>query len=102
MKQFSEVPHNGDSLDPEIVLLDVRQPEEWAAGHVAGAVHIPLNELPDRISDIPEGDLWIHCEVGGRASQAAMYLSAQGIDAQVIGDNVGGAAAAGLRTETGN
>ncbi|WP_333618094.1 rhodanese-like domain-containing protein [Dietzia sp.] len=101
MQSFTDIPATDGSLDSGVVLLDVREPDEWAAGHVAGAVHIPLAELPERQSEIPEGDLWIHCEVGGRASRAAQFLAAQGIEAHVLGENVGGAAAAGLRTEQG-
>ena len=96
MHSFSDVPQSGGALGEGAVLLDVRTPEEWADGHIDGAVHIPLNELPERVSDIPDGDLWIHCEVGGRASQAAQYLAAQGFEPKVIGENMLGAQGAGL------
>lgn len=101
MQSFTEIPRTDGALADGIVLLDVREPDEWQAGHVAGAVHIPLAELPSRQGEIPEGELWVHCEVGGRATQAARYLAGQGIEAHVLGENVAGARAAGLTTEQG-
>ena len=39
-------------LDAGGVLLDVREPEEWEAGHAPGAVHVPLGQLPDRMGEL--------------------------------------------------
>ena len=102
MHSFSDVPQSSGALGDGVVLLDVRSDDEWSDGHVDGAVHIPLNELPERVADIPEGDLWIHCEVGGRASQAAQYLAAQGLEARVLGENMLGAQGAGFTVVRGS
>jgi rhodanese-related sulfurtransferase len=61
------------------VVLDVRNPDEYAAGHVAGAVLIPLGELAARQDEIPSGDpLYVICAVGARSLTAARALVAAG------------------------
>lgn len=65
------------------MLLDVREPEEWAAGHAPEAVHVPLAELPSRtgeLADLPD-DRPVHviCRSGGRSSRAAAWLNAAGV-----------------------
>lgn len=68
-----------------LALLDVREPDEWAAGHAPEAVHIPLGELPgrvDELSDLPDDrPLYVVCRSGGRSAQAAAWLNANGWDA---------------------
>jgi molybdopterin/thiamine biosynthesis adenylyltransferase/rhodanese-related sulfurtransferase len=61
-------------------LVDVREPWEWAAGHVAGALHIPLGELPARLAELPEPDtpIVLYCRSGARSGRAALFLAAQG------------------------
>lgn len=59
-------------------LLDVRTPEEHAAGKIPGAVLVPVDELRDRLDDLPEGELVVHCAVGIRAHIAAQILAAAG------------------------
>lgn len=63
------------------VLLDVREHEEWEAGHAPGAVHIPMGELPTRLDDIPEGDLLVVCRTGGRSGRSVAWLNQAGFDA---------------------
>ena len=65
-------------LPEDVTVLDVREPEEWAAGHVEGALHIPLGLLPERVHEVPEGRVLVVCKVGGRSAQAAMWLGQQG------------------------
>ncbi|HEY6607892.1 MAG TPA: molybdopterin-synthase adenylyltransferase MoeB, partial [Candidatus Limnocylindria bacterium] len=58
-------------------VIDVREPFEWDAGHVAGASHVPLAEVPGRIADVaPDRDapVLLYCAVGGRSARAAEYL----------------------------
>jgi hydroxyacylglutathione hydrolase len=62
----------------EAVVLDVRRPDEWQAGHLANAVHIPLWELADRLDEVPDGEVWVHCQSGFRASIAASILDRAG------------------------
>ena len=74
--ELSNVP---TELPDGVVVLDVREPEEWAAGHIEGAVHIPLGTLPVRLQDLPDAQQFlVVCKVGGRSAQATMYLGQQG------------------------
>ncbi|HEY9252209.1 MAG TPA: rhodanese-like domain-containing protein, partial [Nocardioides sp.] len=57
-----------------VAVLDVREDDEWAAGHIEGATHIPLQELPARLGELPEGQTLVVCKVGGRSAQAVNYL----------------------------
>jgi rhodanese-related sulfurtransferase len=61
-------------------VLDVREQVEWQHGHIEGAVHIPLSDLPSRVSDVPEGQTLVVCKVGGRSARAVAYLLQQGHD----------------------
>jgi rhodanese-related sulfurtransferase len=62
-------------------LLDVREPDEWAAGHAADAVHLPMMEIPARLDEIPrDGDVVVVCRSGGRSGQVVAYLMHQGYD----------------------
>ncbi len=66
-----------------LVLLDVREPDEWAAGHAPEAVHVPLGELPSRtgeLADLPD-DRPVHviCRSGGRSARATAWLNAAGV-----------------------
>jgi rhodanese-related sulfurtransferase len=60
------------------VVLDVRRPDEWRAGHLAGAVHIPFWEVEHRPGEVPAGEVWVHCASGFRASIAASLLDRAG------------------------
>ena len=60
------------------VVLDVRRPDEWRAGHLAGAVRIPFWELERRSGEVPAGEVWVHCASGFRASIAASLLDRAG------------------------
>ena len=64
-----------------VVLLDVREDDEWQAGHAPGAVHVPLAQVPARLDELPEGELYVVCRSGGRSQQAAVWLSRNGFDA---------------------
>jgi rhodanese-related sulfurtransferase len=62
-------------------LLDVREPDEWSAGHAPGAHHLPMMEVPARLSEIPtEGDVVVVCRSGGRSGQVVGYLMQHGWD----------------------
>jgi rhodanese-related sulfurtransferase len=64
------------------VVIDVREPFEWEAGHAAGAVHIPLGDLAARIDDVPrEAPVYVICAAGGRSLQGAALLKRHGIEA---------------------
>ncbi|HXJ84151.1 MAG TPA: FAD-dependent oxidoreductase [Candidatus Methylomirabilis sp.] len=63
------------------VLLDVREPDEFAHGHLEGAVNLPLSELRRRIDDVPRGrEIWVYCAAGQRAYYAQRLLMQLGLD----------------------
>ncbi|MGJ5820239.1 rhodanese-like domain-containing protein [Paludibaculum fermentans] len=67
------------SLDPPL-LLDVRNPREWAAKHIDGSLNVPLNHLQQRLSEIPrDRRIAVHCAGGYRSSIAASILHQNGI-----------------------
>ena len=74
-----------DPLPDDLAVLDVREPVEWAHGHIAGAVHIPLGELPGRLAEVPGGRTLVVCKVGARSAQAVGFLAQQGHDAVNLG-----------------
>ena len=64
------------------ILLDVREKDEFEAGHAQGAISIPLSELKDRISEIEQdAELNVICKSGGRSAQATMALIEAGYKA---------------------
>lgn len=66
--------------DPELVVLDVRDPDEFAAGHVPGSVNIPYGELPGRLGEVPSGPtIATICSGGKRSGLAASILQRKGI-----------------------
>ena len=79
-----------------VVVLDVRRRLEWSGGHIEGALHVPLHQLPGRLPDLPPGPIWVHCQAGYRASVAASLLHAAGRTVTAIDDDFGRAAHTGL------
>ncbi|WP_232661113.1 rhodanese-like domain-containing protein [Pseudonocardia sp. TRM90224] len=67
-------------LPADAVLLDVREGDEWAAGHAPDAQHIPMSELTGRLHELPEDadPLYIVCRSGGRSGRVVAFLSQQG------------------------
>jgi hydroxyacylglutathione hydrolase len=84
-----------------VAVLDVRRRLEWSAGHIDGAMHVPLHRLPARLPDLPSGPIWVHCQAGYRASVAASMLHAAGHRVTAIDDDVARAAPAGLPVVSG-
>jgi rhodanese-related sulfurtransferase len=79
------------------VLLDVREPHEWAAGRAPQAVHIPLGELPARLAELPpHRPLSVVCKAGGRSAQAVGWLLAQGVEVRNVDGGMLAWAAHGL------
>jgi rhodanese-related sulfurtransferase len=63
-------------------LLDVREPDEWIAGHAPTARLLPMSELIERIDELPDDDpLYVVCRSGGRSARVVAYLAAQGYPA---------------------
>ena len=71
-----------ESRDPGAILLDVREPEEYAAGHVPGAVNLPQADLADRLDELPrDRPMLLICQGGYRSLRAAQFLTADGVRA---------------------
>jgi rhodanese-related sulfurtransferase len=74
--QIADVPSN---FDGSVVLLDVREDDEWQRGHAPGAQHIPMGQVPSRIDEIdPDAKLFVVCHLGGRSQRVAQYLASRG------------------------
>jgi rhodanese-related sulfurtransferase len=69
-----------DPLPEGLVVLDVREPIEWQYGHIEGAIHIPMSQLPQRLDEVPVAQTLVVCAVGGRSARAVMWLNQQGRD----------------------
>ena len=67
------------------VLLDVRENDEWAAGHAPGAVHVPMGQVPQRLDELatafPDRPVHVVCRSGGRSARVTAYLTQAGWDA---------------------
>jgi len=83
-------------------VVDVRESDEYAAGHVPGAQLLPLGVLPLRMQDLPRSEpVFVVCQSGGRSAQAAQLLDQAGLDVRNV---VGGTSAwvrSGRPVETG-
>ncbi|WNR46527.1 rhodanese-like domain-containing protein [Paenibacillus roseipurpureus] len=63
----------------KLTIVDVREDEEVAEGMITGAIHIPLGQIPERLSEIPKHDeVILVCRSGNRSSRALGYLEANG------------------------
>lgn len=90
MADMSE-PHVPVTEIPEgAPILDVREDDEFAAGHIEGAQHIPLGDLPVRYGEVPmDVDVYVICRAGGRSRQAVAWLNANGFDAINVDGGMG-------------
>ena len=76
---MSEQP--GPGVAEGTLVLDVRRHDEWDAGHAPEAVHIPLDQLADRVGELPRGaPIVAVCHGGGRSARATAFLREQGLD----------------------
>ncbi|MCI3928959.1 MBL fold metallo-hydrolase [Streptomyces sp. AN091965] len=80
----------------DVVVLDVRRAAERRAGRIEASVHIPVHELRDRVHEVPDGVVWVHCASGTRATIGASLLDAAGRDVVVVDDSFAAAEQAGL------
>lgn len=89
-----------DVPDPQaegVLVLDVREDHEWDAGHIDGARHIPLGDLPARVGELdPQTPTYVVCHLGGRSARATAWLSQQGHDATNVDGGMDAWEAAGL------
>ncbi|GAA0998023.1 rhodanese-like domain-containing protein [Subtercola frigoramans] len=82
-----------------VTLIDVREPDEYAAVRVPGAINIPLGTIAD--AKLPEGELYVICQLGGRSAKATEYLSGAGVTATNIAGGTAAWVQAGLPTDSG-
>ncbi|GAA4362429.1 rhodanese-like domain-containing protein [Actinomadura verrucosospora] len=89
----ADVPQDG-------YLLDVREQDEWDAGHAPAAVHIPMRHLGDRAGEIPrDREIYVICRSGARSAQVTSALNQAGWLARNVGDGMHGWAEAGRPME---
>ncbi len=81
-----------------VTVLDVRRDDERADAAIPDSSHIPIHELLERLDEVPEGPLWVHCASGYRASICASLLAREGHDVAVIDDDFEQAVELGLTT----
>jgi rhodanese-related sulfurtransferase len=75
----SQIP--ADSDHPPYI-LDIREDDEWDAGHIDGAQHIPMMEVPGRLAEIPTDEqVLVICRSGSRSLRVVGFLLNQGFDA---------------------
>jgi rhodanese-related sulfurtransferase len=70
-----------DLVERGASVIDVRMPDEYEAAHVAGAVLVPLPQVPERLGDVPDdATTYVICKAGGRSMKACEFLASQGYD----------------------
>ncbi len=63
------------ALGPQARVVDVREADEWAAGHIPWAVHVPLATVPDRLASFDGAPTYVICKVGGRSAHACEFAA---------------------------
>lgn len=87
------------AVDAGAYVLDVRTPQEFAQGHIAGAVNLPLGEVAARAGEVPgERPVYVICRSGSRSAQASGILAARGKDVINVGGGMNEWTAAGYGT----
>lgn len=87
----------------DIRLVDVREPDEFAAGHVPGAVLVPLGTVPDNIDAFRgDGPTYVICQAGGRSLRACEFVADHGVEAVNIAGGTGAWVASGRDVVSGS
>jgi rhodanese-related sulfurtransferase len=82
-----------------VPLIDVREPEEFAAGRVPGAVNLPMSRIGDLLHELPDGEFDVICAVGGRSGRVVEALEARGYAATNVEGGTNGWVQAGFPVE---
>jgi rhodanese-related sulfurtransferase len=84
-------------LPEDATLIDVREDDEWTAGHAPGATHIAMGQVVARLDELlaREAPLYVVCRVGGRSGQVVQYLVGNGVEAVNVAGGMQAWAAAG-------
>lgn len=89
------------STRDDVQVVDVREHDEWTAGHIAGARHIPLGQLGSRVGELdPQRPIAVVCRSGSRSSRAVAALVAAGLPAQNVDGGMTAWARSGLPVTT--
>ncbi|MDJ1113134.1 rhodanese-like domain-containing protein [Microbacterium dauci] len=81
-------------------LIDVREPDEFASGHVPGARNIPLSTVPNYVDELRDlDDLHVICQAGVRSGRAVAFLEQQGVEATNVDGGTGAWIAEGRPVE---
>jgi len=83
----------------DVPLIDVREVDEFAAGHVPGAVNIPMSVIGERLEELPDGAFDVICQVGGRSGRVVQALEARGYDVTNVDGGTGEWVASGYPVE---
>jgi rhodanese-related sulfurtransferase len=79
------------------LLLDVREDDEWTAGHAPAASHLPMGQVAERIAELPtDRTIVCMCRAGGRSQSVAVHLAGLGFDVRNAGGGMQAWAAGGL------
>ena len=77
-------------------IVDVRREDEFSSAHISGAVNIPVHTLLDRLDELGDREIWVHCASGYRASVAASVLDGAGKNVVLLDDTFDSAVELGL------
>lgn len=90
-------PKTADGARSESLVLDVREGFEWESGHIEDAVHIPMNEVPGRLDELPkDSKVIVVCHLGQRSALVANFLAQQGYEVENLDGGLESWSAAGL------
>jgi rhodanese-related sulfurtransferase len=92
-----------DPLPATLLVLDVREPDEWDDGHIAGARHVPMMTVPAEVDSLRQSDhVLVVCQVGARSARVTAFLQAHGVVASNLAGGMVAWARAGRMIVTGN
>ncbi len=81
---------NIDQVPDDAHLIDVREDDEWVAGHAERAQHLPLTQLAERLDELPADDpVYLICRSGGRSARATAWLNQNGFTATNVAGGMG-------------
>lgn len=90
------------ALGTDATIIDVREPDEFAAARIDGATNIPLGALPTRLDELPrDRTVYVMCLSGGRSARGTAFLRGAGIDAVDLEGGITRWYQAGFPVETG-
>lgn len=82
------------------VFVDVRTPKEYKAGHIPGAINIPVSDIAMRMNELPKNkQLYVYCHSGVRAAKASALLAKAGFHVENMPESMEGWKAAGYPVE---